>query len=210
MQRTHSGWRLRISEKLAQAMVVAAAILMAALRAKAQEGGSASTTGPDKAATKPERRIVVSIPDRKLALLEDGRVVRVYRVAVGAPDSPSPTGQFKIVHRLPNPTYYAPGVVLPPGPENPLGTRWIGLDKKGFGIHGTNQPWSVGKNASHGCIRMRNRDAEDLFVRVRAGDVVELADERTEEIAWLFGGQATTAVAKAPASAGSGSQAGVE
>lgn len=140
-----------------------------------------------KHASQPVRRIVVSIPDHKLALLENGRIVKVYDVAVGAPVSPSPTGQYQIAQRLENPTYYTPGVVIGPGKGNPLGPRWIGLDLKGFGIHGTNHPDSIGKNASHGCIRLRNRDIEDLFARVKVGDHVSLVAERTEEVARLFG-----------------------
>lgn len=138
------------------------------------------------------RRIVVSIADRKLALVENGKVVKIYRVAVGAKVSPSPQGEYTIVHRIPEPAYYAPGVIIPPGKDNPLGPRWIGLSVKGFGIHGTNQPHSIGRNLSHGCIRMRNRDVEDLFARVRVGDVVQLAGERTEEIAQIFGGAPAT------------------
>ncbi len=95
------------------------------------------------------RTIVVSVPDRKLALLENERVVKVYDVAVGASGSPSPTGTFRISQRLTNPTYYHPHLVVPPGRNNPLGTRWIGLGLKGFGIHGTNAPATVGKAASH-------------------------------------------------------------
>src|SRR5574341_159542 len=132
------------------------------------------------------RRIVVSIPDRKLALVENGQAVKTYRTAVGAPKSPSPTGTFTIVTRVPNPAHYVPGKVTPPGPANPLGTRWLGLSLKGFGIHGTNVPRSIGRAASHGCIRMRNRDVEELFEMVRAGDVVELHGERTEELARIF------------------------
>lgn len=135
----------------------------------------------------PARRIVVSIPDRKLALLEDGHIVKLYSVAVGAPESPSPSGEFEIVQRLKNPTYFRPGVVIGPGSSNPLGTRWMGLNVKGFGIHGTNRPGSVGKNASHGCVRLRNRDMEDLFARVRVGDRVSLLAERTTESAQIFG-----------------------
>jgi lipoprotein-anchoring transpeptidase ErfK/SrfK len=134
-----------------------------------------------------QRRIVVSIADRKLALVENGQVVKIYRVAVGAKVSPSPQGEYTIAHRIPQPTYYAPGVILPPGKDNPLGSRWIGLSVKGFGIHGTNQPRSIGRNLSHGCIRMRNREVEDLFARVRVGDVVQLAGQRSEEIAQIFG-----------------------
>src|SRR4029077_5197277 len=131
--------------------------------------------------------IVVSFPDHKLALVENGCVVKVYRVAVGAPESPSPTGRFTIAQRLTNPTYYAPGTVIPPGPANPLGPRWIGLNLAGYGIHGTNQPSSIGRDESHGCIRMHNRHGEELFALVRAGDVVELHGERDAEVAKWFG-----------------------
>ncbi len=153
---------------------------------------SASST-PESAKPAPTRRIVVSIPDRKLALLENGRLVKVYPVAVGTPESPSPSGEFQIVRRLENPTYFHPGVVIAPGPANPIGTRWIGLNVKGFGIHGTNRPASVGKNASHGCVRLRNRDMEDLFARVRVGDRVSLLAERTSESAQIFGAPANAA-----------------
>jgi len=136
---------------------------------------------------RPARRIVVSIPDRKLALLEGDRVIKTYDVAVGAPVSPSPSGEYRIAQRLENPTYYKPGVIIGPGANNPLGPRWIGLNIKGFGIHGTNRPDSIAKNASHGCIRLRNRDVEDLFTRVQVGDRVSLVAERTEETARLFG-----------------------
>jgi len=132
------------------------------------------------------RRLVVSIPDRKLAVIENNEVVEVFTVAVGAPNSPSPTGTFTIVNRVANPTYYHPGKVIAPGPQNPIGTRWIGLNQKGYGIHGTDQPSSIGYAKSHGCIRLRNADVERLFERVRTGDVVELHAERTPELDHLF------------------------
>lgn len=132
------------------------------------------------------RRVVVSIPDRKLALLENDQVISIYSVAVGAPVSPSPVGTFTIVTRVTNPTYYRPGKVIGPGASNPIGTRWIGLSLKGFGIHGTDEPRSIGFAKSHGCIRLRNRDVEELFERLRAGDVVELHAERTAELARFF------------------------
>lgn len=138
------------------------------------------------AAQQPQRQIVVSIPDRKLALLEDGDVVKVYDVAVGAEKSPSPSGDFTIVNRLENPTYYHPGVVIEAGANNPLGTRWMGLSQKGFGIHGTNQPQSIGKAASHGCIRMAQKDLEELFTFVHVGDGVSIRAERDDEVAAIF------------------------
>ena len=147
----------------------------------------AQAAAQDKAAAVPgNRRIIVSIPDRKLALVEDGRVLRVYKVAVGARVSPSPTGEFKVVSRLSNPTYYHTGVVIPPGRNNPLGTRWIGLDRRGYGIHGTNEPRSIGKAASHGCIRMAKADLEQFFEEVQVGDVVEIHAHADAETAAIF------------------------
>jgi lipoprotein-anchoring transpeptidase ErfK/SrfK len=132
------------------------------------------------------RRVVVSIPDRKLALLENDRIISIYPVAVGAPVSPSPVGTFSVVTRVSNPSYYKRGRVVGPGPRNPVGTRWIGLSAKGYGIHGTDTPRSIGFAKSHGCIRLRNEDVERLFEQLRAGDVVELHAERTVEVALLF------------------------
>ena len=94
------------------------------------------------------RWVLVSIPDRKLALFQDGKVVRIYRVAVGKTSTPSPVGEFKIVNRVTNPTYYHKGQVIAAGKGNPAGSRWMGLSAKGYGIHGTNQPNSIGKAAS--------------------------------------------------------------
>ena len=138
------------------------------------------------AAASVTRRVVVSIPDRKLALIENDQIVRIYQVAVGAAVSPSPVGSFSIVNRVANPTYYKTGKVIGPGSANPVGTRWIGLSAKGYGIHGTDQPRSIGFAKSHGCIRLRNEDVERLFEQLRAGDVVELHAERTVEVALLF------------------------
>jgi lipoprotein-anchoring transpeptidase ErfK/SrfK len=142
-------------------------------------GGDAVAAEADRRLTTPiVRRLIVSIPDRKLAVVENDRVVDVFTVAVGAPDTPSPVGTFAVSNRVSHPTYYHPGKVVPPGVHNPLGTRWIGLNHKGYGIHGTDDPASVGHARSHGCIRLRNADVERLFERVRSGDVVEMHAER--------------------------------
>jgi len=145
--------------------------------AAAEEAATTTTT---------TRRLIVSIPDRQLAVVENNQVVEMYAVAVGAAATPSPIGTFTIVNRVTNPTYYRPGKVVPPGPRNPLGTRWIGLSQKGYGIHGTDVPQSIGYAKSSGCIRLRNADVERLFERVRAGDVVELHATRTPEIEPYF------------------------
>jgi lipoprotein-anchoring transpeptidase ErfK/SrfK len=163
------------------------AVLLAAFSSFATAAARQTPANFDAKPTQSTRRIVVSFPDRKLALLDGDRVIKIYDVAVGAPVSPSPGGEFQIVQRLENPGYYKPGVVIAPGKGNPLGTRWMGLNVKGLGIHGTNRPDSIGKNASHGCIRLRNSDIEDLFARVQVGDRVSLIAERNDEVARLFG-----------------------
>lgn len=134
------------------------------------------------------QRIVVSIPDRKLVLLDSERIIRVYDVAVGKPSTPTPEGEYRIVNHIANPTYYGHGVVVAPGKDNPLGTRWMGLSVSGYGIHGTNVPSSIGYAASHGCIRMRQADLEELFDLVKVGVVVELRGERTDLLAQVFAG----------------------
>lgn len=165
----------KTEEQIRKMATLTGVLLMAAAEALAQEK------------QQPARRIVVSIPDRKLVLLEQDRVVRIYDTAVGAPRTPSPTGSFKIVQALPDPTWYAKGKIVPPGKSNPLGPRWLGLSVKGYGIHGTNNPASIGRNASHGCIRMRNRDVEELFTMVSVGDPVDLLAERTPQLEEIFG-----------------------
>jgi lipoprotein-anchoring transpeptidase ErfK/SrfK len=166
---------------------VAAVLLLAMAQAHAQDRPSSKAPAASGPQARPERRVVISIPDRKLALIEDGKVVKVFPVAVGAPATPSPSGEFRVRERITNPTYYAPGNVIGPGKGNPLGTRWIGLGQRGYGIHGTNEPRSIGKRASHGCIRMSKSDVEELFELVRAGDLVELHAERGAEVAAIFG-----------------------
>jgi lipoprotein-anchoring transpeptidase ErfK/SrfK len=122
----------------------------------------------------PLRRIVISLPQRQLTVLEGDSVLKTYQVGVGKPSTPTPVGSYRIVNRIAHPTWYAHGNPVAPGPRNPLGTRWIGLSKSGYGIHGTNEPGSIGKAVSHGCIRMRNQDVEELFGLVEPGLTVEL------------------------------------
>jgi len=148
------------------------------------------------------RVVVVSIPDRKLAVMENGNVLATFPVAVGAAWSPSPTGEFQIVSRVANPWYYHRGSVVPSGKDNPVGTRWLGLSQPRYGIHGTNAPRSIGHAASHGCIRLRNRDMEQLFTMLQVGDSVEIRGERDEQVAQIFGSGAddsTVAAVDVPA-----------
>jgi len=177
--------KLHLKRRVWAAFVLLASIFAASAAAQEQPGMRCdnATPAPDAA----ERRIVVSIPDRALAVVENGRVVLKFHVSVGAPASPSPAGEFRVINRVANPVYYHPGEVIPAGPDNPVGPRWIGLNIKGYGIHGTTEPHLVGRNVSHGCIRLRNRDVKKLFARVRVGDVVQLYATRDAETANLFG-----------------------
>ena len=100
-------------------------------------------------------------------------------VAVGQSQYPTPIGRFEIIEKQLNPWWYPPNSAwaagekpVPPGPGNPLGTRWMGISAPGVGLHGTPDAASVGYSASHGCIRMRIPDAEWLFVHVRVGSPV--------------------------------------
>jgi len=173
----------RVTTKRAQRFALAACTLLLAAPSLAQTAlALTAKPGSDLA----RRIVLVSIPDRKLAVLEDGNVIAQFPVAVGAAASPSPTGEFQIVNRVSNPTYYRPGTVIPTGKDNPVGTRWLGLSQKGYGIHGTNAPRSIGHAASHGCIRLRNRDMERLFTMLRVGDVVQIRGERDEQTAQVF------------------------
>ena len=172
----------KLAPKRAQRYILAALVLAAAMPSFAQ---SSNLTNGNRI----QRTVLVSIADRKLAVLEDGDVIASFPIAVGAPTSPSPTGEFQIVSRVANPTYYHPGTVIPSGKDNPVGTRWLGLSQKGYGIHGTNAPKSVGHATSHGCIRLRNRDVEKLFTMLHVGDVVQIRGERNNEIAQIFDGE---------------------
>jgi len=170
-------------------------------RTSLNQNVSAQTTNTDSVA-RVRRMVLVSIPDRKLAVIEGGNVLATFPVAVGAAWTPSPTGEFQIVSRVANPWYYHRGSVVPSGKNNPVGTRWLGLSRPRYGIHGTNAPRSIGHAASHGCIRLRNRDVERLFTMLQVGDSVEIRGERDEQVAQVFGSAAddsTVAAAEVPA-----------
>jgi lipoprotein-anchoring transpeptidase ErfK/SrfK len=128
------------------------------------------------------RHVVISTSKASLTALDDaGKVLAFFPVTVGSDDLPSPTGTHKVTVIVHNPDYaYRPDVNfkqagntknlrIPPGPNGPVGTVWIGLDKPTYGIHGTAEPSPVGKHFSHGCARLTNWDAETLARLVEAG-----------------------------------------
>ena len=174
----------RWAERNTNKHILVVLALAAAIPCWAQNPNPSPADGGER-----NRVVLVSLVDRKLAVIDNGVVIATFQVAVGAEVSPSPTGEFTIVSRVSNPTYYHRGTVIPTGKDNPVGTRWVGLSMKGYGIHGTNAPRSIGRAASHGCIRLRNRDMERLFTILRVGDAVQIRGERDEQVARIFGEQ---------------------
>jgi lipoprotein-anchoring transpeptidase ErfK/SrfK len=123
--------------------------------------------------------IVIRRSSNKLFLYNGMKSWRYFSVATGQSQYPTPLGRFSIVVKWKNPWWYPPNSPwaqgekpIPPGPNNPLGTRWMGLSAPGVGIHGTPSDASIGYSASHGCIRMHIPQAEWLFNHVEIGTTV--------------------------------------
>lgn len=122
-------------------------------------------------------RLVLSLSKRSLEVRSPGNLPTVYEVAVGQDDWQTPTGEFTILSKLENPAWQHPLTKeeIPPGPGNPLGTRWLGFWTDGqaqIGFHGTDQEDLIGEAVSHGCVRMRNRDIQALYSQVAVGTPV--------------------------------------
>lgn len=127
--------------------------------------------------------ILINLSQRMLFNFSQGRLVAAYPVGLGRPDTPTPQGDFKIVTRQANKTWLVPKSIqeemrregktvreqVPPGPDNPLGKYWLGLNLWGYGIHGTIAPASIYHFQSHGCIRLHPDDIAELFDQVRIG-----------------------------------------
>jgi lipoprotein-anchoring transpeptidase ErfK/SrfK len=126
--------------------------------------------------------IVIDRSRNRLVLFHGEKKVRSFPVATGQAIYPTPAGTFHIVVKQRDPWWYPPTYdswaaglkPVPPGPDNPLGTRWMGLSAPGVGIHGTDEPASIGYSESHGCIRMQVPDAEWLFDHVQVGTTVHI------------------------------------
>lgn len=123
--------------------------------------------------------IVIRRGSNRLHLYRGMQPWRIFPVATGQASYPTPLGRFQVVVKWKDPWWYPPSSPwaqglkpVPPGPGNPLGTRWMGLSAPGVGIHGTPDAASIGYSASHGCIRMRIPEAEWLFRHVRVGTTV--------------------------------------
>jgi lipoprotein-anchoring transpeptidase ErfK/SrfK len=120
--------------------------------------------------------IVVDKSQNQLLLTADNEFFKIYPVATGK-DGSTPVGAFKIINKIANPVWYKQGAVVPPdSPENILGTRWMGIDKEGYGIHGSVDPSGIGKQVTAGCVRMHNPDVDELFAIVPVGTQVTIVD----------------------------------
>ncbi len=126
-----------------------------------------------------DEAVVVLRGSNRLLFFDDAKLARWFGVATGRSEFPTPLGNYEIVNLQRNPWWYPPPSTwakdadpVPPGPGNPLGTRWMGLSAPYVGIHGTPDAASIGYSASHGCIRMRIPDAEWLFRHVEIGTPV--------------------------------------
>lgn len=120
--------------------------------------------------------VVVDKSQNILILKAGEEVLKTYTVSTGTNNS-TPVGVFKATDKLLNPTWYKAGaVVAPDSPENVLGTRWIGIDKPGYGIHGTTEPDKLGQQVTAGCVRMKNEDVEELYDIVPSGTEITIVD----------------------------------
>lgn len=127
-----------------------------------------------KAIARVSTRVVVDLSDAQVYLYWGGRLLSRYPVAVGQRGWETPTGTFKVLQKQRNPVWQQPitGELIPTGPNNPLGNRWIGFWSDGrhrIGFHGTNKENLVGQAISHGCLRMRNADVGVLYEQVGVG-----------------------------------------
>jgi hypothetical protein len=120
--------------------------------------------------------IYISLGRCALSLYAGGELKSTWQCAVGLPSRPTPKGKYRVVSMLKNPDWSWQGRSIPPGPKNGLGSRFLGISKPSYGIHGTNNPDSIGKALSHGCVRMHNRDVEALYDMVEVGTPVTIGD----------------------------------
>lgn len=126
------------------------------------------------------KTIIVSLREFKVLLYNGARVEKTYRCAIGMPGHRTPTGTFKVIGKSSAPTWRNPGSawaknmpqIIRPGYYNPLGLRALYINSSGIRIHGTAKSWSMGHMASHGCIRLTNRNVVDIYPRVKVGTPV--------------------------------------
>jgi hypothetical protein len=142
--------------------------------------------------------IIINKSNNRLAYYENSQLKKVFKVATGRSQSLTPEGKFKIVNKIVNRPYYKEKI---PGgdPRNPLGNRWLGLNARGtrgttYGIHGNNNPSSIGKYVSNGCVRMYDHEVEWLFNRVNINTpvIITSSGKSFDSIAIANGFKVTT------------------
>lgn len=169
-QHSQEGWRMDSGQ--------ARTSILGALSSYDRVAGlEIAVTPPDVSDMQVGKVIVVDKTNHQLTLYDNMEIEKQYPIAVGMPSWPTPSGTYKVLGKQKNPTWVNPGTSwaqsmppsIPAGPGNPLGTRAIQTSAPGVFIHGTYSSGSIGSSASHGCIRMYIRDAEDIFERVPVG-----------------------------------------
>jgi lipoprotein-anchoring transpeptidase ErfK/SrfK len=123
--------------------------------------------------------LVLQLNERKVYVYKGSQIVATYPVAIGKKGRETPTGEWQVMETLVNPgwTNFNTGKMMPPGKNNPLGSRWIGFwtdGKDTIGFHGTNQPNSIGKAVSNGCVRMYDKDVQALYPLIKVGTIVRV------------------------------------
>lgn len=131
-----------------------------------------------------EKGLLVNVPEMRLYDFRVKPVPEVYAAAIGDAEDPTPIGAFEIGAKRSDPVWFVPASIraekpdlpkeVPPGPENPLGSRWMTLGTSSYGIHGTNIRWSIGRIATHGCIRLYEDEMERLYGRTSPGTLVRI------------------------------------
>ena len=124
-----------------------------------------------------QTHLELRLGERRVYVYRRGQVIASYPVAIGREGWETPTGKFKVMQAIKNPTWRHPftDAIVPPGKDNPLGDRWIGFWTDGtnsIGFHGTPHPELIGQAVSHGCVRMTNEDVSTLFEQVEVGMMV--------------------------------------
>lgn len=145
-----------------------------------------SSYSTPSAAIAKERVVTVDLREKILSIRENGRFIAAFPITPGSAEHPAPAGEWRIVGAVPFPWFrYDLGVLkrgertedfhnLPPGPNNPVGILWAGLNRPGIGIHGTPVPDTIGRAGSHGCIRLSNWDAATFYTLVGKGTTVTI------------------------------------
>jgi lipoprotein-anchoring transpeptidase ErfK/SrfK len=126
--------------------------------------------------SKAKYKILADKSQNILTLMSDNDVVKVYRVSTGE-NNCTPVGNFKIVNKIIDPVWYTEKAIVPAeSPDNVLGSRWMGFNLPGYGIHGTVSPEKIGQQATKGCIRMINAEVEELYTIIPVGTEVTITD----------------------------------